>query len=105
MYFPTDYSKADQDKFEKDVKKLFAVTEEHASTYTADAGGWVVEELTIPDTKERAKVYSAFVGWQSVQAHLDFKEAEPFKENIYLLRGAKGLKKLEIVHYHGNQVK
>lgn len=104
LYFPTDYSQADQDKFVADMQKLMDVVEKNSDKYTANAGGWVDEELTIPGTEEKAKVYSHHIGWKSVQDHLDFRFTEPFKENIYLLRGAKDLKKFTVVHYHGNEV-
>lgn len=104
VYFPTDYSKEDQDKFEADIQKLIAVIKQHSDKYTGSAGGWVLEELTIPGTEEKAKVYSANLGWKSVEDHLDFRGTDAFKENIHLLRGAKDLKKLTVVHYHGNEV-
>ena len=104
LYFPTDYSKADQDKFESDTKKLLGIVEKNSDKYTASAGGWVVEELAIPGTEEKAKAWAGFIGWKSVQDHLDFRFTEVFKENIHLLRGAKDLKKLAVVHYHGNEV-
>lgn len=104
LYFPTDYSQADQDKFEANCQKLLGIVEKNSDKYTASAGGWVIEELTIPGTEEKAKAYSAQIGWKSVQDHLDFRSHEAFKENIHLLRGAKDLKKLAVVHYHGNEV-
>jgi len=104
LYFPTDYSQADQDKFAADCRKMVNVVKDNSDKYTGDASGWVVEEQTIPDTEEKAKVFSAQIGWKSVQDHLDFRHTEAFKENIHLLRGAKDLKKLAVVHYHGNEV-
>lgn len=104
MYFPLDYSQADRDKFDGDIRKLYKVVEENSTDYTASAGGWVIEELTIPDTDEKALAYAGFIGWSSVQAHLDFRSTQAFKDNIHLLRGAKDLKKFNVVHYHGSKV-
>ncbi|KAJ9651890.1 hypothetical protein H2198_008854 [Neophaeococcomyces mojaviensis] len=104
VFFPADYSEADQKKFEDDLKKLVAVIEKEAKTYTASAGGWVVEEVDIPGTSEKGKAYQVLIGWQSVEAHLAFRETQPFKDNIHLLRGAKDLKTLAVTHYSGTQV-
>lgn len=46
----------------------------------------------------KAKVYTAFIGWQSVQHHLDFRGHEEFKANIHLLRQAKDLVAMEVYH-------
>lgn len=104
VHFPTDYSEADQTKFVNDFKKLVSVIEENAKTYTASAGGWIEEELTIPGTDEKSKAYAALIGWTSMEDHLAFRETQAFKDNIHLLRGAKDLKKVEVVHYSGTQV-
>lgn len=104
FFFPTNYSESDQKKFEDDLKKMVAVIEKEATTYKASAGGWVVEEIPIPDTSDKAKAYTALIGWESVEAHLAFRETQAFKDNIHLLRQAKDLKKLHVVHYHGTQV-
>ncbi len=104
MYFPSDYSQADQDKFEESIKKLVKVVEDNAETYTGSAGGWVVEELPIPGTEEKGKAYAAFIGWTSVQAHMDFRETQAFKDNAHHLRGAKDLKKLTVIHTSGTEV-
>ena len=104
VYFPSGYSQADQDKFEEDMKKFVKVVEDNADTYTGSAGGWIKEELPIPGTEDKGKAYAAFIGWTSVQGHLDFRETQPFKDNVHLLRGAKDLKKLTVIHTSGTEV-
>jgi heme-degrading monooxygenase HmoA len=103
-FFPTDYSDADQKKFEDDLKKLVAAVEKNADTYTASAGGWVEEEILIPDTTDKAKAYAVFIGWQSVEAHQTFREHQSFKDNIHYVRQAKDLRHLRVVHYSGTLV-
>lgn len=103
-YFPTDYSDADQKTFEEGAQKLFTTVEQNADTYKGSASGWIVEELTIPGTSEKAKAWSGIIGWTSVEAHLDFRKTQAFKDNSHHLRGAKDLKHIEVVHYHGTQV-
>ena len=104
IYFPSDYSKADQDTFVEGLKKLTKAVEDNAGTYTGSAGGWIKEKLPIPGTSEEGMAYAAFIGWKSVQAHLDFRGTQPFKDNIHHLRGAKDLKHLTVVHTSGTEV-
>lgn len=104
VYFPLDYSESDQQKFEEGLKKVVAVIEKDARTYTASSGGWVVEDVEIPGTSEKARMYQALIGWQSVEAHMSFRETQSFKDNIHHLRAAKDLKKLHVTHFHGTQV-
>lgn len=103
-YLPEDYSDADKKTFEENFKKLIAAVEKHAGTYKASAGGWVVEKLPIPGTSENGLVWTALIGWESVQAHLDFRQTQAFKDNIHWFRGAKDLKHVDVVHYNGTQV-
>lgn len=104
VYFPADYSESDSSKFVSDIKQLISVIEQNANTYKASAGGWVEEQLTIPGTSEKAKVYAALIGWTSMEDHLAFRETQAFKDNIHLLRKAKDLKHITVVHYSGTQV-
>jgi len=104
-YFPSDYSEADQKTFDDNIRKLVAVVEKEAGTsHKASAGGWVVEELEIPGTSEKGKAYQALIGWQSMEAHMEFRNNKTFQENIPLLRNAKDLKKVAMTHYSGTQV-
>ena len=104
VYFPSDYSQADQDKFVEDFKRFVKAIEDNAKTYTASAGGWVVEDLTIPGTSEKGKAYAAFIGWTSMEDHMQFREAQAFKDNRHWLTDAKDLQHFEVVHYSGTEV-
>lgn len=92
MYFPTDYSAADQAKLESDLKQFGEVVKGSSDDFKAAVGGWVVEELDDPKSSEKRKAYVLLIGWTSVQAHLSYRETQTFKDNIHLLRGAKDLK-------------
>ncbi|KIW18669.1 hypothetical protein PV08_02958 [Exophiala spinifera] len=98
MYFPTSYSEEDKKKVADDIKALSAVLEKEGSDFRAAASGWVEEDVDIPGTDEKAKAFVVLFGWTSVEAHLAFRETKPFAENIHLLRGAKDLKKVHVVH-------
>jgi heme-degrading monooxygenase HmoA len=108
VYFPKDYSSAQQEKFAADFKQLEqAIKENGKDHYVASAGGWCVEEEVVnPANKEiKGKAFFAAIGWRSVQHHLDFRNTSAFKENIHLLRGAEGLLGLHVEHYHGKEVR
>ncbi|EXJ78459.1 hypothetical protein A1O1_08859 [Capronia coronata CBS 617.96] len=99
VYFPPDYSAEDEKTFrEVNMKNLLAAVAENAKGFKDSASGWVVEELDLPDGSGKAKVFVALAGWESVQAHLNFRETQSFKDNIHWLRGAKDLKTLAVFH-------
>lgn len=97
-FFPASYSQADQDKFEQDIKTLVGVIEKNADGYKGSAGGWIVEEPENEKAGGKSKAYFAAIGWESVEAHLKFREHQAFKDNISLLREAKDFKDLNVVH-------
>ena len=99
MWFPTSYSQEDQDQVAENAKALASVLEKEATTYKASVGGWVDEEIDVPGTNgEKGKAYVLLIGWTSVEAHIEFRTTQAFKDNIHYLRGAKDLKKIEAVH-------
>lgn len=98
IHFPPDYSPTDQQKFEEDWNKLIAAVKKDSGTFTAYAGGWIVEEATIPGTGEKSMAYAAYIGFQSVEAHLAYGKTQSFLDNIHYLRDAKGFKHLQVCH-------
>ncbi|EXJ70199.1 uncharacterized protein A1O5_06267 [Cladophialophora psammophila CBS 110553] len=98
MWFPNTYPQKDQDNVTEDVENFISIFENHAHNYTASAAGWVDEEIDIPGMEERGKAYVLLVGWTSVEAHMQFRETQAFKDSIHFVMGAKNLKKIEAVH-------
>lgn len=99
VYLPSDYSESDQKTFEDGLKKLISAIENNADTYHGSAGGWAEEEVAIPDANgEKGKVYVCVIGWDSVEAHMAFRENQAFKDNRHHLRGAKDLKAITVFH-------
>jgi len=100
IYFPTTYSTEDQKAFVDSLNKFVAVIEktQDISGYKGSVGGWVEEELTVPGSSEKAKGYVCLIAWESVEAHLKYRETQDFKDNSHLLRGAKDLITLRVVH-------
>ena len=104
VYFPNDYSQADQDQFLEDIKKLVKAIEDNAETYTGSAGGWVEEEIPIPGTSDKGKAYIALIGWKSMEDHIAFRSHPALKENMHWLQEAKDIKHYSVVHYSGTEV-
>ena len=90
--FPSDLSSADKDKFEQDIKKLISIIEQHSEgANTGSAGGWIIEN-------DQKTMYMACIGWQSVAAHVKFRDNSHFKDNVHLLRDAKGMESRSVAH-------
>jgi hypothetical protein len=65
----------------------------NATGFVATSHGWVVEELHKEGVDEKLKGYFVAIGWESVDAHMAYRDTEPFKENIPMVRAlAKGLR-------------
>jgi heme-degrading monooxygenase HmoA len=96
-YFPGNYSETDRNTFEKGMRTLAAVAKEFDTCHDTTSG-WVVEKLSIPDSDEEGTVYMVLVGWQSVEAHMAFRESQAFRDNIHHLHKAKDLKKIVMTH-------
>jgi hypothetical protein len=56
-------------------------------------GGWSVEDHKFQEDGEEGKMFAAFIGWPSVDAHMNFRKTEEFKSVIgYARDGTRGLK-------------
>ncbi len=97
-YFPTTYSAEDQKTFHDGMTKFGNAVTEVWKDCKGTTGGWVVEELDLPKSSEKAKAYVALLGWTSVDAHMAYRETQSFKDNVHLLRGAKDLKDVGMFH-------
>ena len=77
---------------------------QHAAGYKGAAGGFTCEgDILNPSTNTRGQAFVAAVGWESVQAHMKYRETEAFKEDIKLLRGEE-VKGMEMVHFFPHDV-
>jgi len=94
LYFELSYPQADFDASWAEFARLF---NENAKGFHGCAGGWSIEEVEREDIEGgKARVFLAALGWDSVEAHMAFRETPTFKEAIPLLRG--GAKAIEVHH-------
>lgn len=98
MWFPTLYTREDQDVVVQDVKTFLSVLEENAKACKGSVVGWVDEEIELPGEDGIWKAFLCLVGWDSVESHTEFQSSQAFKDNIRHVLGAKGLQKIETVH-------
>ncbi|KAL8951333.1 MAG: hypothetical protein Q9222_002698 [Ikaeria aurantiellina] len=85
-YFAADMSESDQTSFSDDVKKFAKVLESKAEGFKGFAGGWVVEDITYKEVEGKTKMWQSCIGWESIDAHMRFRETQAFKDNVDLLR-------------------
>ncbi|KAG7006239.1 hypothetical protein G7Y79_00015g038290 [Physcia stellaris] len=88
LYFPTTFDTTSFDSHWPIFKKAL---EEKAEGFRAASAGWMVEELELDG--EKCKAWAGFLGWDSVEAHMKYRETEAFKGTIGGLReGTKAIK-------------
>ncbi|KAL8763499.1 MAG: hypothetical protein Q9184_000711 [Pyrenodesmia sp. 2 TL-2023] len=86
QYFSTGLSDSDKLSFESNLDQFAKVLEDEARGYRGFLGGWVVEELDHPEVEGKAKLWQSVIGWESVEAHMTFRETEAFKSNVHLMQ-------------------
>lgn len=114
MYYPSSISSADQDGHTANMK---TVGEKFASIegFKGVSGGWSVEDDIAYDpsavsmategaTAQKAKVFLAVIGWQSVEAHMAGRQTDVFKEYAPLLRKTGGTLGLKVSHVHAERI-
>lgn len=96
MYFEPSISSEDQDTV---VSNASSFTSKIGISDRNHAAGWAIEEVKSDKVEGgKAKVLVALIPWKSVEEHKQTRETDAFKENIGLLKDAKGLKHLEVYH-------
>lgn len=80
----TFYFEKENDGFDSKLRQFIKVISENAEGFKAASGGWVIEDVEYKGKK--GKAYVAILGWESVKAHMNFRETQAFKENINIVR-------------------
>jgi len=84
----TCYFTAKDESFEGNANKLLDVIKEKAKGFKAASVGWVIEDVEHESIGKgkKGKAFVAVIGWESVEAHMNFRETQDFKDKIHLLR-------------------
>jgi hypothetical protein len=106
VFFPAEYTAVQQDKYKEGIQQLIKSIEGKAKGARAAAIGWAIEDnlpnLQKPELKGR--IFFLFIGWDSVEDHLEFRGTDIFKENIHYVRQVEGMQGLLNMHFHGKEV-
>ncbi|CAI6311744.1 unnamed protein product [Periconia digitata] len=102
-YFPSNISQSTKDansaRFQEFTEKgLNTCSEVQGISY-----GWGLENdfpLRDQEKDQKGTMFTALIGWSSIDAHMAFRETNEFKESIHLLRGFEELVKLGMFHIH-----
>jgi quinol monooxygenase YgiN len=96
-YFPIDTTLVQQQAALTRVHEFVDITKAAAKGFSGEtAVGWVVEDREFKGEKVRVLVF--VLGWDSVEAHLAYRETESFANSAPLLRGLEGLKGMDAYH-------
>lgn len=84
-YFESEGGSNKADGFEGRFDGLIrSISDSGAEGFKGAAGGWMVDEVEYKG--EKRKAFVGLVGWESVGAHMAFRETQAFRDNIPLLR-------------------
>jgi hypothetical protein len=100
-YFPSDISSTAKDtaaaRFQQFAEKGLG----KCADCKGVSSGWGVENdfpVIGGEEGQLGSIFIAFAGWTSIDAHVQFRETEAFKENIHFLRSMEGLLKMTMFH-------
>ncbi|KAK8102287.1 hypothetical protein PG984_015433 [Apiospora sp. TS-2023a] len=102
VHFPVDYSSEQERATVKTIHEFFAISQKAAGKEGTDllvgtpTLGWAVEEREFKG--EKARVLVVMIGWKSVEAHMQYRDTEAFRESIGMIRGLEGLKGMSLYH-------
>jgi hypothetical protein len=85
LYFPT---LVDRVSFGETWRSFVQTAGANAEGYYGSAAGWIVEELEHEKVEGKARGFAVAIGWESVDAHMKYRETEAFKGSIGSLRSA-----------------
>lgn len=88
LYFP---SEIDQENVDATLLNFIQTIADNSKGFVGRTTGWVVEELEHDKVDGKAKAYAVAIGWESLEAHIAYRETQTFKDEIVKVRAiAKG---------------
>ena len=85
-YFPSDYSEAKMEEFEA-LWEGFSEHTKKAEGFTGVTLGWSHESEIEYATAGKSKVYVGALGWESIDAHMAYRDSKVFSEGAASIRG------------------
>lgn len=101
IWLPSDISKEAKDEATQQLQQFADVClKEHPVIHAINVGWGVENDFPVRDGEEGQKgsLLNAMIGWPSIDAHMQFRETDTFKNNIHLLREIKGVVKMTMFH-------
>ena len=99
LFFPAGdaYTSNQMASVAKNVRDFIDLMPGHAAGYSGEAaGGWAIHEVDFKG--EKTRVFVIAIGWETVQAHLDYRETDHFKANVTMLTTLDNMKGTELAH-------
>lgn len=102
VHFPVGYAAEKEQATVKTLHEFFTISQKAAGKDGMDllvgnpTLGWAVEEREFKG--EKARVLVVMIGWKSIEAHMQYRDTDAFRESIGMIRGLEGLKGLSMYH-------
>jgi len=88
LYFPGDI---DQGNVDATLTEFIQTIVDNAKGFLGYTSGWIAEEVEHERVEGKAKAYAGAIGWESLEAHMAYRETQTFKDDILKVRAiAKG---------------
>lgn len=88
LYFPND---VDQTNADITLINFIQTIVDNAKGFVGYTTGWVAEELEHEKIEGKARAYTVAIGWESLEAHMVYRDTQTFKDDIMKVRAiAKG---------------
>jgi hypothetical protein len=97
FYFAADFPAASHDKISSDTKKFRAALEAPGGC-NSSAGGWVLEQVDLPNGQGKGKAFVMVIGWDSVDAHTEFLEDPIVQKHVPLIIDLPGVIGRDMCH-------
>ncbi|KAG6361735.1 hypothetical protein INS49_009963 [Diaporthe citri] len=100
VWLPSDISQEAYDAAAKQLQQFADVLSEHPVIQAVNVGRGVENDFPVRDGEEghEGSLLNLMIGWPSIDAHMQFRETDTFKNNIHLLRGMEGVIKMTMFH-------
>jgi hypothetical protein len=100
LYFPSDFTSS---MYDANWKQFLDAAAEAAAKMPGEffgiEGGWSVEPHDHESVGKEAKFFGGFLGWPTVDAHMEFRKTDGFPGIVKFLRDGPAAIKMHHVHF------